>query len=802
MASVRSWVTASLIGLAALVAGNAAPLAGQNTGAPGAPPIDSITVEGNARNKAEQIVLVSGLLLHSTPTYRDIQHVIDNLYNTGQFDDVRVGQRVVSGRFVIVIVVKERPLLLDWSVTGVAKLPRHEIEDFVRLAKGRPIDRAAVAHARFQIDSTYRKAGYYTAHTTVAEASSKAGVRLTFDVTEGSRVTISEIEIEGNQHFNDAQLVKVMDSKPEGFLWFRSGEYDERKVDRDVRDHLPAWYGQHGLIDMQVTKDTLIADGKTGKAILRLSVEEGQAYQVGTIGVVGNRRFSTEELGSLIPFATPDQIGSGKTIGGMFDRTAWENATTKAAELYANNGYIAGNIITAEQSRRTLPNGTPVLDLRWRIVEGQPATINKINIVGNEVTHERVIREAIVLLPGELFNRERLIRSYQNIANLGFFQQPMPSPDVNAAPNGIDVDITFRVEEKHTGNINFGASVGQGTGLGGFLGLEEPNLFGRGKHGRLQWQFGKNITDFQLSYTDPTLFDSRLSGTATLYDSQLRYVVGDLGRQRSVGGSLQMGMPFFGSRYSRLFASYGLQHVRYDQGSVDLQSAFRCSPCTRSTLGVSFLRDTRIGLPFPVAGNMITVSAEQNGGPIGGDANYQKLNLDTRWFAPLGTMGGKRGSIGGGVQFTLGLTAKSGFIFGNTGNFFTELYSMGGVQYGIPLRGYDEFSITPNGFNANASSTSASPASFGKAYAAFTTEAGARLSQSIYVDIFFDAGNVYRSVDQYNPTRLFRGVGIGAALISPLGPIGVDLGYGLDRTDLLGHPAPGWKVHFRLGNFF
>ncbi|MGH7592883.1 MAG: BamA/TamA family outer membrane protein, partial [Gemmatimonadales bacterium] len=131
-----------------------------------------------------------------------------------------------------------------------------------------------------------------------------------------------------------------------------------------------------------------------------------------------------------------------------------------------------------------------------------------------------------------------------------------------------------------------------------------------------------------------------------------------------------------------------------------------------------------------------------------------------------------------------------------------ELYSMGGVQYGIPLRGYDEFSITPNGFNPNASSTSASPSSFGKAYAAFTTEAGARLSQSIYVDVFFDAGNVYRTVGEYNPTRLFRGVGIGAALVSPLGPIGVDLGYGLDRTDLLGHPAPGWKVHFRLGNFF
>jgi outer membrane protein insertion porin family len=637
----------------------------------------------------------------------------------------------------------------------------------------------------------------------VNEDLGKDGVKVAFVVTEGGRVTIARVEIDGNAKFKTAQLVKMMESKPEGFWWFHPGEYDERKVDRDMRENLPAWYGHHGLIDMQVTRDTLVADPETGKATLRVSVEEGQVYHVGTLSIIGNRRFSAEELGALIPFATPDQIGSGKSIGVTFDRAAWEDATSKAQDLYANNGYINGGVVTAEQSPRTLADGTPVLDLRWRIVEGQPATINKIEIRGNEVTHERIIREAIVMLPGELFNRERLIRSYQNIANLGFFQQPMPVPGVDPSPDGSgNVDITFRVEEKHTGNINFGASVGQGTGLGGFLGLEEPNLFGRGKHGKVQWQFGRNINDFQLSYTDPTLFESRLSGTVTLYNSRLRYVVGDLGRQQSVGGSMQLGMPFFGSRYSRIFGSYGLQHIRYDQGSADLQSAFRCSPCTRSTASISFLRDTRIGLPFPVAGNMVSTSVEQNGGPIGGDANYRKINLDTRWFTPLGTMGGKRGALGGGIQFTLGLTAKSGFIFGNTGSFFTELYSMGGVQYGIPLRGYDEFSITPTGFNANASATSASPSSFGKAYASFTTELGARLSQAIYVDLFADAGNVYRTVDQYNPSRLFRGVGIGAALVSPLGPIGLDLGYGLDRTDLLGHPAPGWKVHFRLGNFF
>jgi outer membrane protein insertion porin family len=365
----------------------------------------------------------------------------------------------------------------------------------------------------------------------------------------------------------------------------------------------------------------------------------------------------------------------------------------------------------------------------------------------------------------------------------------------------VDVDVVFRVEERRTGNINFGASLGQGTGVGGFLGLEEPNLFGRGKRGRLQWQFGKNINDFTLSYTDPNIRESRISGTVSLFDSRARFTVGDLGRRKQTGGSVQLGFPFFGSRYTRLFTSYSFQQIRYTEGSADLRERFRCTSCTRSSIGTSILRDTRFGLPFATGGSLTQVSGELNGGILGGTGNYRKVDLEGRWYAPLGTMGGD-GEFGGGVQFVLGFTAKSGFIFGDAGPFFTELYSLGGVQFGIPLRGYDEFAITPNGFDPQASGNQASPDAFGQSFAAFTVEAGARISQSLYLSAFFDAGNVYRSARQWDPTRLFRGAGFGAAVISPLGPIGVDLGYGFDRVDGQGRPDPGWQLHFKLGNFF
>jgi outer membrane protein insertion porin family len=768
---------------------------------PSPPAVDSIVVEGNRRLTPAQIIGSSGIIVRQPVNYRDIQRAITALFRTGQFDDVLVEQRNLHGRLILAIKVKERPILEKWAVRGVERVSEGDVKSRVHLTEGRPLDRNAVEQARAGIDSLYKDKGYYASQVKVLQLAQESGkIRVVFDVSEGRRVSISQVVIENNKQFSDEQVVKHMATRPEGFWWFQKGEYDERTVEEDVREGLPRWYADHGYVDFQVTHDSLVSDSSGGKAVLQLTVDEGKVYQVGTFEIQGSRRFSTEELMAFYPFGSLG--GSGTPLGHLpFSRTDWNQATEKVQNLYANNGYIYAQV-QPEEIRRTGSAGNPMIDLRWVIREGSPATVNKVEIVGNDVTHERVIREAIVMLPGDLFSRERLIRSYQNVSNLGFFQQPLPSPDVRPAANGVDVDIVFRVEERRTGNINFGASLGQGTGVGGFLGLEEPNLFGRGKRGKLQWQFGQNINDFTLSYTDPAIRESRISGTISLFDSRARYTVGDLGRRKQTGGSLQLGFPFLGSRYTRLFTTYSYQRIRYSEGSADIQARFQCSACTRSTVGLSVLRDTRVGLPFATGGSLTNVGTEWNGGILGGTGNYRKLDLEGRWYAPLATLGGG-GQLGAGVQFVLGFTAKSGFIFGDAGPFYTELYSLGGVQYGVPLRGYEEFSITPSGFDPTAGGNNAtSPDAFGKSYAAFTIEAGARISQSLYVSSFFDAGNVYRSSRQWDPTRLFRGAGFGAAVISPLGPIGVDLGYGFDRVTALGKPDPGWQLHFKIGNFF
>ena len=769
---------------------------------------DSIAVRGNRRVTRETILSTAGLAAGRPTGYRDIQHALTALFASGQFQDVRIDADTGNGRSVLVLTVRERPILIKWSVKGTDRISERSVRERVTLFEGRPVDPASVARSVSRIDSLYRGDGYYLASVTphwIWEADSSR-VRIVLEVDEGRRVAIARVNFEGNHAFSAQTLVGQMASKPEGFFFWRNGDYDDDKLQRDLTQRLPDFYGSRGYVDFQVLSDTLIVDDTTGKATLLVRVSEGQPYRVGTFEIAGNRRFTNEEIQGLYPFSgarRTGMLGLGGAVSGpaYFNQGKWDDATNKVYTAYRDEGYLYVQIQN-DVVRRVERDGTPVVDLRWLIHEGQPAIVNKIDIVGNDVTHEQVIRDAIDMIPGDVFRQNALLRSYQNISNLGFFQHPLPIPDTRPADDQGDVDVIFRVEEKRTGNVNFGASVGQGTGLGGFIGLDEPNLFGRGKKGHFQWQFGQNITDFDVSYTDPAILTSRISGTLDLHDSRYRYTIADLGQLQRRGGSIQFGFPVFHSRYTRLFLSYGLDDQSFLGSALNPTFALQygCNNCLRSTVGASIMHDTRVELPFPTGGAMTSIGISQSGGPLGGTGNFQRVDVEAHWYAPLGQIGGKAAG-NNGPKFVLGLSTRSGFVFGKS-PFFDQLFTMGGTQFGIPLRGYDEFSITPQGYDPNAASGQASANAFGNAFFLMTGEIGLRLSQAFYLSTFYDAGNVWARPAQFDPTRLFRGAGVGVAVVSPLGPIGLDLGYGFDKTNLAGQPAPGWKLHFKLGNFF
>ncbi|MCU0649469.1 MAG: BamA/TamA family outer membrane protein [Gemmatimonadaceae bacterium] len=213
-------------------------------------------------------------------------------------------------------------------------------------------------------------------------------------------------------------------------------------------------------------------------------------------------------------------------------------------------------------------------------------------------------------------------------------------------------------------------------------------------------------------------------------------------------------------------------------------------------------------MPFPSAGSTQSLTADFSGGLLGGGVNFQRYTGEMRAYAPLALLGGKKpGSQP--LKLVMGLTGRMGALYGNPGGFFQfQQFALGGVMFGQALRGYPEFSITPDGFDPGADQFRASGVNaFGNAFLTMTAELGLRVSQSLYASAFYDAGNNYRRPSQINPTRLFRSAGFGVSTVTPLGPLGLDLAYGFDRvrrdpSTLRLVPDPRWQFHFRLGQLF
>ncbi len=777
---------------------------------------DSIMVRGNKRVGSDAVLADAGIVAGTQLNYKAVQRSIRAMYETGQFDRVALSCNLdeAANRAVLVIEVTERPMLVDTDVQGVDKLSPRSVKDRVDLSYNKPLDPAAVAKAVQRIDSLYEKNGYYLAKVRVDSTpmGGGGGVKLTFHIDEGRRLAVSGISLHGNKSLRSGSIVGAMKTKPEGFFWWRKGEFDDDKYAGDLSERIPALYARRGFIDFRVARDTLMIDRDRGKALVDIGVVEGPRYKVGEFEVTGNKHFSSEDLARFYPFGDQPRPVMSRvtdflrrkeaTPKGVFDQAAWDDARQKISNAYATEGYIYANVRPVVE-RRVAPDSAHYVDLRWEVEERTPAVINRIDIFGNDYTQETCIRDQLVILPGQVFNQQALIRSWQSLGNLGFFETPIPPPDTRTANDNGDVDIVFRLKEKRTGNVNFGASMGQGTGVGGFIGLDQPNLFGQCKKGSLQWQFGRYINDFQLSYSDPRVRQSLISGTVSVYRSLQRYYIADLGRSLRTGANLQFGIPLPHSPYTRVFLSYGAENVKF--GTTGLLGDTRTdygNGSFRSTIGASLTHDTRIDLPFPTAGTQYNISANFNGGLLGGSANFQRYTADASSFATLAQIGGQApGSEP--IKFVAGVTTRAGTVMGSTGPFFfSQEFALGGVQFGERLRGYEEFSISPNGYVTGTSTFNATRGSFGKAFFSTTAEVGMRLNRALYLSTFYEAGNVWAHARDFDPTRLFRGAGISASTVTPLGPLGLDYAYGFDRLDAAGNKAPKWQLHFRLGQLF
>src|SRR5438105_2132879 len=401
----------------ALAALSVAPLYAQE-GAPGACSTpESIVVNGSSRIDTASVRATAGLSTGAALNVHDIQTAIKALYATGQFDDVQIICRLspITNKASLVIQVKERPVLASYRVIGADRVSPKDVKEKLSFATGSPVDPGKIAKAIASVDSLYESKGYYLATVNPESTITDGKLSINFRIDEGRRLAIAGIQTTGNTHMPDADIVGAMDTKPEGFLFTRNGELDDAKYAEDLSEKIPQLYASPGYIDFRILKDTLVVDRARGKGLIDITVSEGPRYEVGTFEVIGNRRFSTDQIKAFYPFGDDQQttvVQKATSVirrsyvnpANTFDEARWDDAQQKLTESYNDEGYIYANIRPVTE--RVAGTG-PVrkVNLRWEIDERSPAIVNRIEIAGNDYTHESCIREQIVLAPGQVVNR-------------------------------------------------------------------------------------------------------------------------------------------------------------------------------------------------------------------------------------------------------------------------------------------------------------------------------------------------------------------------------------------------------------
>ncbi|MFQ5677995.1 MAG: outer membrane protein assembly factor BamA [Gemmatimonadota bacterium] len=764
--------------------------------------VDSIVVLGNERNSDTWVVDRSGLRVGVVVHYPQVQNAIRRLFATGEFSDVKIWVTPqVPAVFYIEVV--ERPTITEYRFQGLESVNPSSIRDSVGLVRNGPLDPFKIARARVLIEEKLGSEGFPQARVDTAVVPDPfipTAYQVVFRVAEGPRLGVTKISFEGNEAFSDGALRGAMRTGEEGFFWWQAGGLKREEYRQDLSERLPAFYSRYGYLDFAVVDDTIVVDPSTGKGRIVIRVDEGPQYLLEDFHVQGNRRFPTATLRELFD-AELGEIEEGEHP--PFNQVAFEEAQGKLEDLYRNAGYLRAFVVPdVERLPPDSSGGHPRVAASWLVREGTPTYVREVRIVGNTYTHDRIIRSRLFIFPGDIYAQQRLVSSVQGIQGLGFFTPlpPQEAVDIRQRDDG-DVDVTLRVKEKQTGTVNFGLSASAATGLAGFIGYQQPNLFGQAKTGSVRWLFGGRQQDIELSYSDPEIFGSKQSLTVSLRNSRDRFINFSLGDRRQIGGLLEVGTPLFGLRATRVFLGYSIfrDKVRdLDTTFVTPTQRQLITQGTRSTLSARIVRDSRNSPLFPTRGNRNSFSARFTGGVLGGSGDYAKMEFESQWFLPVAQVGGGLQSLP--IEVTAGLSFRGGAILGDN-PFFLERFFMGGTNVGVQLRGYKEATITPQGHvprNARFSQLDR----VGESYFSTTALLGSKLTNSLFLSTFLDAGNVWARPEELNPSDLLVGAGVGMSLVTPFGPLGLDYAYGFDRRDVLGRPDPGWTLHFKFGRVF
>lgn len=345
-------------------------------------------------------------------------------------------------------------------------------------------------------------------------------------VDKGDKVKISSIDFEGNKQFTDSKLRSAMkDTKQKNVLRIlKSSKFIPEKYKSDL-EKVIAKYKEKGYRDARIIYDSVVYNKEKNMLAIKINLEEGNKYYFGNIKFLGNTVYSDQVLNRYLG------IKKGETYNGVLLEKRIADKTKPDAEditnLYQNNGYLFSNINAVE-----VKTVNDTIDFEIRVTEGPIAYFNKISVVGNDKTNDRVIYRELRTKPGEKYSKELLVRTIREIGQLGFFDPEAIDPKFKNVDAGAGtVDIEYNLVEKGSSQIELQGGYGGG-GFIGTLGLSfnnfsarklfdkeayKPLPMGDGQKVSLRLQGSTYFQTYSVSFSEPWFGGKSLYNLALLF---------------------------------------------------------------------------------------------------------------------------------------------------------------------------------------------------------------------------------------------------------------------------------------------
>jgi outer membrane protein insertion porin family len=719
--------------------------------------IARIEIKGNRKIDASAIIAQIKSKTGNNFFEAEIDADIKTIFKMGFFLDVTAEATSTSEGKVITFIVREKGLISEILINGNKELSKDDIQEVLTIKTRQNLNQEKIKEDVEKIKTLYDNKGYYNVEINdKVEQDGEKDFRVIFNIKENDKLYIKSIAFEGNEAYSTKELKKMMSTSEHGIFSFitDSGLLKRDQLKQDI-GKLSAYYFNNGFINSQVGEPEITIDKKG--IYIKIKIKEGKRFKVDKVEISGD--LLEKPKAELWKFLKTKK-------GDNYNREAIMRDIDFLTQTCNDEGYANADINPKINTREN----EQLVDVDFQITKGELVYINHINIAGNTITRDKVIRRQLEVVEGDLYSSSKLRSSYANLNKLRYFEEA--DFQTEKGPDKSKVDINIRVKEKSTGMFMVGAgysSVDQAVIMGQ---ITQQNFLGYGQILSLKASLGSTTNNIDLSFTEPWLFDLPLWSQANIWKYKKDY---DSYTLDSRGAGLTLGYPL----WEKIVGYVGYKLTADDISDVSASAPFQIKDqegqLITSAVTLSLIRDTTNDYIFPSNGTKTNISVTHAGGPLQGDANYTQYSASLYAFYPLP------------LDVVFGVKSRIGYIQGHDGveiPIFSR-YVLGGIN---SLRGFRYVGPTNPGTEDTIGGTTMLLFNVELVFP-FIKESGMKIVA------FYDAGNAWN--DRYYLDDLRQSVGLGIRWYSPIGPLRLEYGHIINGKGLNDDSSGRWE--FTIG---